>query len=108
MTPARDTRPDRPRTDDPKGNTMKTDPKLPVVIEATKPEAVIGTLLGIAYMIGMPVAFIAVEVLAALALTGWLASGLWVIVGWNVWVLALRTWGLGSVAAKGADHADEG
>jgi hypothetical protein len=76
---------------------LKTSPTAP---------AVIGTLLGVVYVLGMPVVFIAVEILAALALTGWLASGLWVIVGWNVWVFCLRSWQLAHVLTKGADCED--
>jgi hypothetical protein len=70
--------------------------------------AVVGTLLAVAYALGMPLAFLAVEILAALALTGWLASGLWVIVGWNVWVFCLRSWQLAHVLTEGAGRADEG
>lgn len=51
---------------------------------------VFGRVLGLLYALGMPLVFIAVEVAAALALTGWLSWALWAIAVWNVWVFLLR------------------
>jgi hypothetical protein len=83
MTTRQDTPQARPRNEDP-------DPKT---------SEVVGTLLGVAYMLGLPLAFIVVEVLAALALTGWLAAGMWGIAAWNVYVLGLRAWSMGRLLA---------
>jgi hypothetical protein len=65
--------------------------------------AVVGTLLAAAYMLGLPLAFLAVEILAALALTGWLAAGMWFIAVWNVYVFGRRSWLMARLLAGGAE-----
>lgn len=45
-------------------------------------------------------AFTTVEVLAALALDGWLAVALWLVAAWNVFLVVLLTVGLANVAAN--------
>lgn len=46
------------------------------------------------------IAFITIQVLAALALDGWLSVALWINVGWNVLTLVVMTTGLAIIAAK--------
>lgn len=43
--------------------------------------------------------FTAIEVLAALALDGWLAAAVWAIAAWNVLLLTMLTFGLAQIAA---------
>lgn len=46
----------------------------------------------------LTIIFTAVEVLAALALDGWLSVALWLIAAWNAVRLAFLVWGLATLA----------
>lgn len=64
----------------------------------------LGTLLGVAYLVGMPIAFIVIEIVAATVLTGFLSWALWGIALWNLYVLSVRTWGLARLTSKAVNQ----
>lgn len=64
--------------------------------------ATIGMLLGLLYGLGMPAAFLTVEVLAVIELgpRSWVAWALLGVVLWNVWVLSYRLVQLAALLAR--------
>lgn len=48
--------------------------------------------------------FTVIEVLAALALGGWISIALWAIAAWNVVVIMFLVWGLANLATTSEEH----